>query len=108
MIVQRFVVVLLVMFVFVGCGLDSDDPDVSTTKSVLGVEQPLVDSGTDVVVDSQPSAVIDNDVPKVDAAIIGVPEANVPPENNVPKVDIPKVDVSKLKLVDVPEADVSH
>ena len=94
MIVQRFVVVLLVMFVFVGCGLDSDDPDVSTTKSVLGVEQPLVDSGTDVVVDSQPSAVIDNDVPKVDV-----------PEANVPKVDIPKVDVSK---VDVPKAGVSH
>ena len=72
MIVQRFVVVLLVMFVFVGCGLDSDDPDVSTTKSVLGVEQPLVDSGTDVVVDSQPSAVIDNDVPKVDVPKAGV------------------------------------
>ena len=91
MMVQRFVVVLLVMFVFVGCGLDSDDPDVSTTKSVLGVEQPLVDSGTDAVVDSQPSAVIDNEVPKVDVPKAGCGGCS---GANVPKVDVPEADVS--------------
>jgi hypothetical protein len=37
------------MFVWVGCGLDSDGPDVSTTDSLVG-------AGT--VVDSQPVALL--------------------------------------------------
>ena len=49
MVIKRFVLLLLLMFVWVGCGLDSDGPDVSTTDSLVG-------AGT--VVDSQPVALL--------------------------------------------------
>ena len=54
MVIKRFVVVLIVMVVFIGCGSKEEDLGASTTDSLVG-------SSAGTVVDSQPAAFVNND-----------------------------------------------